>query len=157
MPAETMMGYHATYVVAPPDATVEATAHAATSTGSRALKRHARHALEVADAAERGAQRASSETPALDSARVGVVLVVASLANANGRLKVQTRPLVVGVVVGHMVEDLLDGTVEQVVGDVGLSLEGPSDLLDSVGLVDASHGGGSESAVGGNELGEKSC
>lgn len=54
-------------------------------------------------------------------------------------------------------EDLLDGTVEQMVGDVGLSLEGPGDLLDGVGLVDASNVGGSESAVGGNELGQKIC
>lgn len=52
-------------------------------------------------------------------------------------------------------EDLLDRTGEQVVGNVGLGLEGPSDLLDGVGLVDASNVRGVEAAVGGNELGQK--
>lgn len=147
----------ATYVVAPPDATVKATAHAATSTGSRALNGHAGHTLEVADAAESGTQRASGETPALNGARIGIVLVIASLADANVGLEVQTRPLVVGIVVGPTVEDLLDRTGEQVVGDMGLSLEGPSNLLDGVGLVDASNVGGDKCAVGGDDLGEKRC
>lgn len=140
------------YVVAPPDATVVATAHAATGSRTRTLDRLTRYSLEVGDAAEGVAQSAGGEAPALDIARVGVALVTRSLADAGGGLEVQTRPLVGGVVVGHVVEDLLDGTSEQVVGDVRGSLESPGDLLNGVGLVDTSSVGCIKSTVGGDEL-----
>lgn len=145
--------WQTTYVVAPPDATVVATAHAATSTRTRSFNGLTRHALEVGDTTERVAQSAGGETPALDSASRGVALVVAGrLADTDGGLKVQTGPLVGGEVVGHVVEDLLDRAGECVVGNVRLSLERPGDLLDGVGLVDTSNVGSDERAVGGNEL-----
>lgn len=143
-----------TYVVAPIDATVVTTAHAATSTRARAFNRGTRHALEVGHAGKRTSQRAGGKAPAVNVAGVGVVALDdrGGLAGAGGHVWGQARPLVGGVVVGHVVVDLLNRAGELVVGDVRGELESPGDLLDGVGLVGSGGVGGVEGAVEGNAL-----
>lgn len=143
-----------TYVVAPDDTAIVGTAH--TATRAAVVCRAAGHALQILDAAQRCAELAGLESPAVDVSGGGVVTSIQRGRGLAVALGVLARPLIGGVVGRDVCVDLLHGAGEVVLGNVRLCAEGPDDLLHDEGLVVALGIRRDEGAVDGN-LGHLVC